>query len=1070
MSKKIKTTLIHPQTKKKLIEDKYISLGDGYCKFPFLYDGNEYDDCTTEKLGVEWCATELNKKKKSMKKYAYCQKEVVPATPTIEAPGLVETQTTASKAPKKSKGRGKGKSKSTLDLEAKSDTSKPKTVKKGKKTFNILNIENINPKYYIPNKDKLTHKEWTLPNRKLFSRWMESNYDIYKAIKNSMSSASSKTKFELFKHQKLVRDYLQTDSPYRGLLLFHGLGVGKTCASIAIAEGFRSNRDIIVVLNKSLVKNFKGSLLLCGYEYFNKNHNWNFFKKSNKEMIAYATLQIGIPKSSINKLNGVWLIDFENPENNYDSLANEQQSQIMIQISDMIDHKYRFEHLNGLTRDRLVEMSDKNEFDNKLVIFDEVHNLTNAISKKVPGVRGAGLKKLIMEAENLKLVFLSGTPMINNLFEVGQLFNLLRGYIYNYKFTLTPRENAIPFDEVVDNLYSSPLVDQLIVKKKDNIINIVRPPYGFINTGNGVVKSSENNINITEFTRIMTDTFNTYNYSVKVDINKYTSLPNDLDEFMRTFYDDRNNTLKNTELFKSRIMGLVSYFRTGDKALLPTVTKDDVIKIKMSNYQFLGYSKVRKIEINQSKSKASSSKKPSKDGDGSLFDDKKSSYRAYSRMHCSFVFPEGYDRPTPSAQEIFEENEESELEIDNVSQPLERDYEQQKIEVLDALDRNKERLFTMDGKDELLKFSPKYNRILKTIEKTNGLAFIYTEYKTLEGIAILRIIFKANGYAPFLLQKNANGEYIQVFENEEDKDKPKFAFWGGNEEESDIIRKIYNNQFSLLPNSIRTQMMSIGKNNLHGEIIKVLMTTKTGAEGIDLQNVRQVHIVEPYWNPVRTEQVKGRAVRVNSHKQLPKDEQNVEIYTYLSEITPEDLKKDITIRDDKDGKTSDQVLFDISQKKLEVMNHLLQLIKEASIDCKINKEETKGDSNVFDCMSSPAGITYNDYSYVPNIKDDYDDDAKSRRILLTQKDYSFKIIPIKGKNIEFGVKESKVSSEPNLLFYADKIRSGDPGEPIGSYIISNRQMKLNFFNPKDLKKYIKKYTMGGGGKRTKKRK
>ena len=53
-----------------------------------------------------------------------------------------------------------------------------------------------------------------------------------------------------FTHQKLVRDYIRMDSPYRGLLLFHGLGVGKTCASIAIAECFRaSSRKIVIILN-----------------------------------------------------------------------------------------------------------------------------------------------------------------------------------------------------------------------------------------------------------------------------------------------------------------------------------------------------------------------------------------------------------------------------------------------------------------------------------------------------------------------------------------------------------------------------------------------------------------------------------------------------------------------------------------------------------------------------------------------------------------------------------------------------------------------------------------------------
>ena len=50
--------------------------------------------------------------------------------------------------------------------------------------------------------------------------------------------------FELLTHQKVVRDYLNLYTPYRGLLLYHGLGSGKTCSSIAIAEGMKSSKQI----------------------------------------------------------------------------------------------------------------------------------------------------------------------------------------------------------------------------------------------------------------------------------------------------------------------------------------------------------------------------------------------------------------------------------------------------------------------------------------------------------------------------------------------------------------------------------------------------------------------------------------------------------------------------------------------------------------------------------------------------------------------------------------------------------------------------------------------------------
>ena len=56
------------------------------------------------------------------------------------------------------------------------------------------------------------------------------------------------------------------------------------------------------------------------------------------------------------------------------------------------------------------------------------------------------------------------------------------------------------------------------------------------------------------------------------------------------------------------------------------------------------------------------------------------------------------------------------------------------------------------------------------------------------------------------------------------------------------------------------------------------MITASGAEGISLKNVRYVHITEPYWHPVRIEQVIGRARRICSHKNLPEQYRTVEVF------------------------------------------------------------------------------------------------------------------------------------------------------------------------------------------------
>ena len=66
-----------------------------------------------------------------------------------------------------------------------------------------------------------------------------------------------------------------------------------------------------------------------------------------------------------------------------------------------------------------------------------------------------------------------------------------------------------------------------------------------------------------------------------------------------------------------------------------------------------------------------------------------------------------------------------------------------------------------------------------------------------------------------------------------------------------------------------------------GEIIKILMITSSGAEGISLRNTRYVHITEPYWHPVRIEQVIGRARRICSHQDLPPELRPVNVFLYL---------------------------------------------------------------------------------------------------------------------------------------------------------------------------------------------
>ena len=80
--------------------------------------------------------------------------------------------------------------------------------------------------------------------------------------------------------------------------------------------------------------------------------------------------------------------------------------------------------------------------------------------------------------------------------------------------------------------------------------------------------------------------------------------------------------------------------------------------------------------------------------------------------------------------------------------------------------------------------------------------------------------------------------------------------------------------------------------NDHGEYLDVIMGTSASSQGINLQGITQVHIMEPYWHPVRIEQVIGRARRICSHQGLEEQYRTVEVFIYLMVFTQEQLNSE----------------------------------------------------------------------------------------------------------------------------------------------------------------------------------
>ena len=111
--------------------------------------------------------------------------------------------------------------------------------------------------------------------------------------------------------------------------------------------------------------------------------------------------------------------------------------------------------------------------------------------------------------------------------------------------------------------------------------------------------------------------------------------------------------------------------------------------------------------------------------------------------------------------------------------------------------------------------------------------------------------------------------------------------------------------------------------NLNGSKLKIILGSSSIKEGVSFKGVRQVHIIDPYWNLPRLEQVIGRASRFCSHKDLPVEKRTVKVYIYLS------------IHDD-DPETIDQYIYKLSLRKNKLVNEFEKAIKETAIDCDLN--------------------------------------------------------------------------------------------------------------------------------------
>jgi hypothetical protein len=789
----------------------------------------------------------------------------------------------------------------------------------------------------------------------------------------------SKNSSELFEYQKIVRDYLILESPYRGLLLYHGLGSGKTCSSIAVAESLLSTKKVYVMLPASLQDNYRGEIRKCGDPIYKNEQFWEL-RQLNDETRAQAK-GMGISDSFLDS-TGKFFVNISGRPPNYDKLHAGDRETIDKQINDILNQRFTFINYNGISKvnyDKVFPPDQPNMFDNTVVVIDEAHNLIGGVVSE----REIKLKmyNMIYNAKDCKVVCLSGTPVVNRPNEISYLMNLLRGPIE--RITI-PTVSAVSWDESLMTAYFRRMkdVDTIEYNSVKRTIMLTRNPSHFESVYNEkneriAVKYNQEfdqEPDIKKWTNGWKTKFEEEFAGIEVAkddkyvVEKLECLPTKFEDFVNTFIDGLN--IKNALMFQKRIQGLVSYFKGADERLLPKRIDEEntLVKIPMSDQQFIRYLELRWEEI----------KRDAKKGRQSAdLDENYGSYRMASRLVCNYAVPAEMRYDVDEAS-----NEESNLE---------------KPEILQNLKNNPKRFLSEESLEVL---SPKMLRMLKDIKKNIGAEekynnqFVYSQYRSLEGLGIFSAILEYNGFQEYKLIKKQG-----IWEEDPSMKKgvPAYALFVGGTGDKDkelreLYRQIFNEEKNDLPQSL--------KDSIKERRLCILMASSAGAEGITLRNVRNVLIMESYWNPARIEQVIGRAIRICSHASIPNvSERTVDVKFYITvfkeeqTITGEGPNVVLIRRNDMvlkryDGNeprdafmSSDEFLYEVSYRKGRIIKNISLLLKQAAIDCEIHRKLHSKETPVIQCMRFDTTTTSDELAFNPSYKNDEKDTLYLRNIV-----------------------------------------------------------------------------------------
>ena len=253
-------------------------------------------------------------------------------------------------------------------------------------------------------------------------------------------------------YQYFIGQYISYRTPYKSVLLYHGVGVGKTCSAITISEALLSSQTtsepmIWVIMPQSLKNSFKTQV-------FNIDDFDTFEKLSNQCTDQNYIKLLKIYKSKFNK---------DNKDKDKEKL-NELKSELKAILKsryDIFTYDRFAKYIKDNYTNKIVE--------NKVIIIDEAHNIRST-NKKVKDTYLA-LTKCLKAGVNNRLILLSATPMYNEPRDILELLKLL---IINDKRNNILNDNKKIFNNNKAFNIDDPNVISLIKKLSNTYISYLK--------------------------------------------------------------------------------------------------------------------------------------------------------------------------------------------------------------------------------------------------------------------------------------------------------------------------------------------------------------------------------------------------------------------------------------------------------------------------------------------------------------------------------------------------------------------------------------------------------------------